>query len=263
MHNHDIVDRLAAAELEYAHFNARRTTTGDDETVIRLVIDDHFRCILDPTHPGSAYYNRAVCRRREALTEAQLERLPDTVTAVEVSPSLLDPDTAAALLTLGFQPSQSRCYLTAPSHERASARPAAAIGPWQHQRADDFLDLLAIEGVAFTPEARERKRPFYCTDEFMAFVSTDVHGVACAWATMYRSGSSAFLANAFTRPEYRGAGHQTALLHARLRHAARLGLTDVFTDVEHGSQSHRNTERVGFRTTTITTIWTRTARPAD
>lgn len=261
MQHSDIVDRLAEAELDYAHFNARRTTTGEDEDVIQRVTDDDFRRIVDPTHPGSPYYNRAVCRRREALAEARLAALPDAVTAVEVPPELLDPTTAAALLKLGFQPSESRCYLTAPSHDGAAARPALTIDPWPHDRADDFMDLLAIEGVEFTPQARERKRPFYCTDEFMAFVSTNADGVACAWATMYRTDTAAFLANAFTRPEFRRQGHQTALLWARLQHAAALGLDNVFTDVEHGSQSHMNTERVGFRTTTITTVWTRTSRP--
>jgi GNAT superfamily N-acetyltransferase len=258
MNRRAMVDRLAEAELDSARFNARRTTTARDETVIRRITDDDFHRIADPTHPGSAYYNRAVCRRREALTEARLGSLPDTVMAVEVPPELLDPGTAAVLLKLGFQPSESRCYLTASAHVAASAKPAATIDPWPHERADDFMDLLAIEGVEFTPETRERKRPFYCTDEFMTFVSTNADGVACAWATMYRTGSTAFLANAFTRPEFRRQGHQTALLHARLHHAAALGLGDVFTDVEHGSQSHMNTDRVGFRTATITTIWART-----
>ena len=257
MQYHDTVDRLVAAELDYAHFNARRTTTGDDEDVIQLVTDEDFRHIVDPTHPDSPYYNRVVCRRREALTDDVLGLLAHTVMAVEVPPGFLDDAAATALAAIGFQPSESRCYLTASARNGEAVPPGRSILPWPHGRADDFLDLLTIEGVQFTPQTRERKRRFYCTDEFMAFVSTNADGVACAWATMYRTGDAAFLANAFTRPEFRRAGHQTALLRARLAHAAALGLDHVFTDVEHGSQSHVNTERVGFRTTTITTIWTR------
>lgn len=54
-------------------------------------------------------------------------------------------------------------------------------------------------------------------------------------------------------------GVHGALLAARLNAAAGMGLEVAYTDVEHGSQSHYNCERAGFRTLTINTIWERQA----
>jgi hypothetical protein len=39
MNRRAMVDRLAEAELDSARFNARRTTTARDETVIRRITD--------------------------------------------------------------------------------------------------------------------------------------------------------------------------------------------------------------------------------
>jgi hypothetical protein len=68
---------------------------------------------------------------------------------------------------------------------------------------------------------------------------------------------SSDLGNAYTRPDQRGQGAHAALLAARLNAAALAGASAIYTDVEHGSQSHFNGERAGLRTLSINTIWTR------
>jgi GNAT superfamily N-acetyltransferase len=76
---------------------------------------------------------------------------------------------------------------------------------------------------------------------------------------MYLHNETAFLGNTFTRPEHRRNGYHMALLAARARHAMSVGATVIYTDVEHGSQSHHNCERAGMRTVSINTIWAKDA----
>jgi predicted acetyltransferase len=76
---------------------------------------------------------------------------------------------------------------------------------------------------------------------------------------MFVNGKIAYFGKSFTLPQFRQSGAHRALLAARLNAAAEQGLEVAYTDVEHGSQSHYNCERAGFRTLTINTIWTKRA----
>jgi GNAT superfamily N-acetyltransferase len=58
---------------------------------------------------------------------------------------------------------------------------------------------------------------------------------------------TALLAGAATIPAWRGRGVQSALLRARLHHAASLGCDLAMMVAEPGSSSQRNAERQGFR----------------
>jgi GNAT superfamily N-acetyltransferase len=71
----------------------------------------------------------------------------------------------------------------------------------------------------------------------------------------------ALLAGASTVPEARGRGAQTALLGARLRHAAERGCDLAMMCALPGSASQRNAERQGFRIAYTRVKW-QLARPA-
>jgi predicted acetyltransferase len=57
----------------------------------------------------------------------------------------------------------------------------------------------------------------------------------------------ALLAGASTVPSARRQGAQSALLHARLRHASTQGCDIAMMGAAPGSDSQRNAERQGFR----------------
>lgn len=245
---------LLQAELQYAAFNARRTTPGEAGAVV-LGGNESFAWVFDPARPAHGYFSRAVCGAAvvEAPDPAQL--LPPDIRAVELWPQAACERMQQALSARGFRPAHTLCYLArAPAHETVAP---ARIERLAHAQVDDFFDLLEIEGVEFPPDKRDRKRAFYCSAEFESFVSRDSSGTACAWATLFTWSRTAFLGNVFTRPEQRRAGHHAALLEARLRRARELDLELVFTDVEPASQSHVNCERAGFRTLTVNTVWLR------
>jgi GNAT superfamily N-acetyltransferase len=252
-----LLDTLADAELQFAHFNAHRTSASA-QADIRLDSNGHFRWITDASRPGHPYYNRAVSARAGDLPPQAVGQLPPAVAAVELRPSEIHAQTADALLAAGFRPGGALCYLALPAPPRR-----VEVPPHVHRlgeaEADVFLDLLASAGTPFPPERRAAKRHHYCTAAFPAFVAVDATGEALGWGTLFLAGRVAFLGNAFTRPEARGRGVHAALLAARLNAAADAGAEHVFTDVEHGSQSHANCERAGLRTVTINVVWERVA----
>ncbi len=177
---------------------------------------------------------------------------------MEIRPAEVQPQIVNQLLATGIRPGSSLCHLSA----LAPAKPMEVqlqVTRLDRTQTDPFFDLLESSGVPFPPERRAAKQHFYCTEQFQPFVATDVKGSVMGWGTTFLNEDSAFLGNAFTHPEMRGRGAQTALLAARLNAAAAAGVADIFTDVEHGSQSHANCERAGFRTITINTIWERNA----
>lgn len=257
---HALLQDLAAAELSFAAFNARRTGR-DNEAVVEQGSAGPFDYLLDRSRPGHPYYNRAIARTPGPLPPEAIEALPGALAALELRPAQLDAVAAAALLAAGFHPAASLCYL-ALQHPPATAdeAPGCRVERLGAAQVDLLFDLLEQSGVPFPAERRAAKRGFYCTPQFPAFVArAPDDGHILGWATMFVRDGSAFLGNAFTLPQQRGRGAHRALLAARLDAAARAGLRRVFTDVEHGSQSHRNCERAGLRTVTINTIWERHA----
>ena len=249
------LDRLARAELAFTAFNAHRTSAAV-ETGIELLETEPWLHVCDPSRPQHPYYNRALAAHVGSLTPEALDTLPAAVVAIELRPSELDPALADALLDRGFRPRGTLCFLRAPATRQPSPR-LYAVERLVPTQVDVFLDALESAGTPFPPERRAAKREFYCTDRFPAFVARDPQGEIAGWATMFVHDGSAFLGNAYVRPQQRGLGVHAALLAARIDAAAVAGLDEVFTDVEHGSQSHGNCERAGLGTLAVNTTWQR------
>jgi hypothetical protein len=251
------LERLPAAELDFAHFNAHRTASTPDTSGIVRGETPQFAFLLDAGRPTSSYYNRAVARTADAISAPALAELPAGIIAIETAPAALTPDSARLLLARGFAPRQQICYLgRAPAAGPQTAPRVERLGPAQ---VDAFLDLLGHEGVTFTPERRAAKRQHYCTDQFQAYVARGDDGAAFGWATLFVGEGFAFFGNAYTLPASRRAGAHRALLLARLAAAEALGAPIVYADVEHQSQSYYNCLRAGFWTISVTTIWAREA----
>ena len=250
-----LLDVLASTEMELARFNAHRTSSSPDAE-ISLGSGKHLRWITDSSRVESTYYNRALTKRVGELSPEALDELPISVAAVELRPSETSSRGADVMLAAGFRPVGTLCYLAMrPPRERLTlTQPVRQLPKTQ---TDLFFDLLESAGTPFPRERRASKACYYCTDEFQSFVVEESPGSALGWSTMFRSGNFAYLGNSYTKPEARCRGVQSALLAARLNAAAAAGAEPIFTDVEHGSQSHANCERIGFRAVTVNTIWER------
>lgn len=249
--------RLIPVEMAYAHFNALRTAAHEHQPGIRHDATEAFDYLVDPARPASTYYNRAIGRTAGSLSNSALRSLPSGIVGLEVAPAQLSPSVAEQLLELGFRPAYQLCYLgVAPNGRMSVEREVIRLDSSQ---ADFFFDLLQLEGVDFPPDKRARKSGYYCTEQFQSYVVKAADGTACGWTTMFVNGKDAYFGNSFTLPQFRRSGAHRALLAVRLNAAAEQGLEVAYTDVEHGSQSHCNCERAGFRTLTVNTIWAKQA----
>ncbi len=255
MNTQQIYEQLLSSELDFAHFNALRTTVQEDHLTVKRGATKTFDYLLDSSRPTSSYYNRAIARCFTSFSEASLQELPVEIVSLELTPQQLSPELSLQLIMLGFSPTYQLCYLGAqPKDDLPLNREVVRLTAAQ---TDLFFDLLQLEGVDFPLDKRIRKKSYYCTEQFPAYVVKDGKGNACGWASIYVNGDTAFFGNAFILPEYRQAGAHSALLSARLNAVAQQGLKVAYTDVKHGSQSHYNCERAGFRVVTVNTIWTR------
>jgi hypothetical protein len=251
------MNRLTELEIEYTRFNARRTLKTPAESQLCVERYGDVIAFIDPARPLPGYPNRVLGLGPETLP------LLDDILALYTNAGLVPeiqlrvtPEMETALLARGFSRVHDLGYL---------ARAPALVAPseitverWGPARADELLDLFPHAGVNVTPEIRERRRSYYCTDTFRAFVAL-LDGSPAAWATLFVHEKQGIFANAWTLGEHRGRGCQTALLAARLRDATELGLDRVVTDLVLPSQSQRNVERAGFVLEHVDTVFSSTS----
>src|SRR5262249_3425036 len=89
-----------------------------------------------------------------------------------------------------------------------------------------------------------------------------INGQTIAAATLVVFDGVARLANCATLPHSRNLGAQSALIRARLRCAATLGLKLAISDARQGGGSIRNLARAGFGICAHITQWQKRAEPS-
>lgn len=126
--------------------------------------------------------------------------------------------------------------------------------------ADEALLWATIgsRGWGDTPELAQFMLEFgrmYARAEGMICFIAEWDGEPAAAAALSIQNGVALLAGASTIPAFRCRGLQTALLHARLAHGARVGCDLAMMAALPGSGSQRNAERRGFRIAYTRTKW--------
>ena len=107
---------LMASEMEYALFNAMRTSTTSDVSGIELSTRGGVPVLCEPGKAASPYYNRAVLPvefAEDGEIEVAVNRLPRACQAVELLITQQKESVSSALLAAGFVPGPSLCYLVA------------------------------------------------------------------------------------------------------------------------------------------------------
>ncbi len=244
------LDQQRMLDLAYARFNAMRTLGDERPSAFRLERIGALDVTVDPARQSS-YSNRVVGLTAASLRDldAALARLPDTSVRVEVEAEAETRGVLAALSERGFEKSVDLLWLDG-DPSKLAAEPVlpsgARIERWQHDRAGEYLDLLARSGVEIPEQVRDLRRQHYVTDTFRTFVAT-MDGTPVAWSTLFVHGALGLLGNAMTLEGHERQGLHLSLLHARLRDAANLGLSWLASDVLPNTTSQRNCERAGLR----------------
>jgi GNAT superfamily N-acetyltransferase len=181
----------------------------------------------------------------------------------EVSP-MADPTLLAMLPARGYRPMELSTVLHrptgAPGDDASRAEREVRVRLLEPGEESAWADVSA-RGWEAPPALDAMIREF-------ALLNAERHDAVCFAAeidgAMIATGSLvvhegvAVLAGASTLPAFRGRGAQTALLAARLRHAAALGADLAAMAALPGSTSQQNAERRGFRVAYTRIKWGRT-----
>jgi GNAT superfamily N-acetyltransferase len=229
---------LMQLEADYACFNRKRTLSRVDYGNPEWNVQGTSIRIQDPSWPENTYVNRittASLMPVESRDVKQIDVFNDDISNVEET------------VIPGFNHSYTLNFF---KHDlRAASERLSNVSEIQIELCDDAPRFISEIGrsieKSISSDIIEAKRSLYCTSTFRCYLAQTENKVV-GHATLFISGDHGWCANAFTYPEERGRGIQSALLRRRLADARSLGLDSVFTDVESNSPSERNVRRQGF-----------------
>ncbi|USD66982.1 GNAT family N-acetyltransferase [Vibrio sp. SCSIO 43136] len=241
----------------YFEFNNLRTLSTSAPSQLTVRSTPSYTLYSDPTRRYDNQITVHTGISLEILGSAISQYRTELAPQINFEQSEPSAEMAQYLAHLGYQQVFEHEFLSLSVKKQVSAQTHMRIERWGNEKADDFLALLNASGVVCSPQVWQAKKHLYCSDSFRCFVAFS-EGQAIAWATSYVDGHSVTLANAYTLEERRGLGAQTQLLVARLNDAYQLGVTTAYTDVERGSISARNCEKLGFMRYQLNYVWERT-----
>lgn len=266
-------DQLLALDLEYAAFNSSKTV--EDPRPSRFT---HARVgslvLTGDENRSGAYYHRLLGlgeANLPDLAEALEHPLWEAVRRVDLDAPVA-PAVGARLGSLGFTPRERLVWMQWTDRSAApgsGSESGPGSGPGSKSGAESGPEVVSLvpgdrerirrflewEG-AIPPELWALRREHFCTDRFR-FSGVLEGGRLVALATAFVEGGHIILGNAFTLPEHRRRGYQSALLVARCHQASSSGARAVLTDVEPGTTSYENCRRLGFTPLQEQEIWER------
>lgn len=251
------LEALAELEAAYMAFNARRSLRHGEP---RFAVERIAGALLltDTARLELSAYNRALGVTTVAQLEACAARLRElgAEPRVDLDEAGASDELRAHLAGHGLAPQARIVYLVHGGEPPAA--PALEVREPAHAELPTFFDLLERSIGPIDAGLRALRGEHYATGRFPVDLAL-VDGEPIAWATSFFAEGGVMLGNAYTLPEHRGRGAQSALLAARLRRATARGAGPVVTDVEPDTTSLRNALRAGFGVLTTREVWMRAA----
>ncbi|RIX51440.1 N-acetyltransferase [Paenibacillus nanensis] len=254
------MERMEQMELELTQWNAKRALSPIEKRLeVKRV--GHATLLRDQTAPISMYYNRVKGFGPDELPLLGeiLDYYGDFAPCFDLTPDRMTEEVTRALSEKSFVPVEQLAFLAVQpgSRDLDTAQPPFQIERVTEESAEEFIEWIVLSsngGIKITDAMIARTRSYFHAPHFINYMLR-IDGEPAAMSSLFVHGQEGYLANDFTFEAYRGRGCQTALIERRLGDAARLGLTDVYTDVRYGSVSHGNMEKAGFRTAFLNTFW--------
>jgi GNAT superfamily N-acetyltransferase len=256
------VCKIEEIELALTIFNSKRALSQIDKS-LELKKIGMCNLLIDSNSPNSIYYNRI-----KGFGVKDINKIEDILgcyyekgltPCFDMTPNNINEEVAVELSKRGFINSEQLVFLQSASQVDKDLKHNIRIVKVTEESAREFVNIVVStnNGVDISEEVIERKKHYFYRLDFhnyIVYIGEKVAGIG----SLFTRGNEGYIANDYTFPEFRGKGVQTALLTQRIREAKEMGIINLYTDVEFGSISHNNMEKLGFKTIFINSFWIKT-----
>lgn len=230
------------------------------------LFSDGVHAVFDgPTSPLTQTFGLGAFQEPTTETLEQLERFFSSrgvATAHEVS-CLASPATWQCLSARGYTPIEASTVLIRPAVcpplPKSTQLQARLIRPEEAPTWCRIMTAGLASESAELATAVENLAPAMARSDGGHCFLAELRGEPIAAGIVAIKNGVAVLGGASTIPAARRQGAQAALLEARLRYAAELGVNLAMLVAAPGSGSQRNAERKGFRPAYVRSKWMRAA----
>lgn len=253
------MERIEQIELELATFNAKRALSPIEKRLEKKQIG-RTTLLREQTAPTSMYHNRIKGFGPEDLPRLNeiFAYYGDIAPCFDMTPDRMTEEVAIALSERSYIPVDQLVFMAAkPLDQGTDATGAFHIEQVTEESAEAFIEWIVLSSngaIQITDEMIARTKGYFHAPHFINYMLR-IDGEPAAMGSLFIHGEEGYLANDYTFEAYRGRGCQMALIQQRLGDAARLGLTDVYTDVVFGTVSQGNMEKAGFKIAYLNTFW--------
>ncbi|CAH2213172.1 GNAT family N-acetyltransferase [Tepidibacter aestuarii] len=255
------VSKIEEIELKLTVFNAKRALSKIDKKLETKTIGN-CSLLFDINSPDSIYYNRV-----KGFGMKDLDKLENIlgiyseqgiIPSFDMTPNNINEAVSLALLKHGFTNSEQLVFMQLTPEAYTDINKGIKIVKVTEKNAEEFVNIIISSegGMDISSKVIGIKKQYFYQNNFynyISYIGNEVAGVG----SLFISDNEGYIANDFTFKGFRGKGGQTALLKYRINKAKELGLEKLYTDVEFGSISHNNMEKLGFKTVFINSFYTK------
>jgi hypothetical protein len=242
-------------------FNSQRALAPVDKN-LQVKEIGHCKLIFDNNSPQSIYYNRVKgfgindVDKLDQILNFYYEK--GIVPCFDMTPNNINEKVAMALASKGFINFEQLAFLQLANDVDINLKQNIKIVKVNEENAEEFVNIVVSTSkiTNIDKEVIQRKKHYFCNQNFHNYIAYIGDKVA-AIGSLFIRGDEGYIANDYTFEEFRGQGCQTALLLHRIKEAKEKRLINIYTDVEFGSISHNNMEKLGFKTVFINSFWTK------
>jgi hypothetical protein len=251
------VEQIEKIELELTKLNASRSLVPVERQLEVFQMGNPI-LLRDQTDPASSYYNRIKGFGPQDLPDLDklLSHYKNGDPCFDMTPNHMTEEVTRALSEKGFIPVEQLVFMFTDPSNGLELTSTFQIERVTERSAEEFIQWIALskDGMDINEEMIARAKAYFYNPNFLNYMLR-VDGSPAAMGSLFLNGQEGYIANDYTFKSFRGRGCQLALLRHRLSDALKLGVKTVYTDVEFGSVSHGNMEKVGFKTAYLNTFW--------
>lgn len=252
------VERINEIELALTTFNSKKALYLDETNLIIKKIGAS-TLLIDSNASNSMYFNRIKGFGIDDIDK--IDEILDLYYSAQITPCFdmtpnnINMEVAQALMNRGFVCCEQMAFLELEPDFNMCENGEIEIVRVTEENVTEFINLIALSNEKeIKKELVQKKAKYFVRPNFQNYISY-LGEKAIGIGSLFIKGEEGYIANDFTFPLYRGKGVQKALLNLRIKVSKEMGLKKLYTDVEFGSISHNNMQKLGFKTIFINSFW--------